>query len=84
MGTAYVTAIYPLTAAAIMYGYLYGELGWLTILKDAFIRDELSKGRYDPALTKVCAEMMFEVFGRTLKVELGEGDGKELVVENVC
>ncbi|EFR03405.1 dienelactone hydrolase [Nannizzia gypsea CBS 118893] len=50
----------------------------------AFIRDELSKGRYDPALTKVCAEMMFEVFGRTLKVELGEGDGKELVVENVC
>lgn len=56
----------------------------LTASKDAFIRDELSKGRYDPALTKVCAEMMFEVFGRTLKVELGEGDGKELVVENVC
>ncbi|KAG5218156.1 hypothetical protein GY632_5830 [Trichophyton interdigitale] len=61
--------------------FSFYEAAWA---QHAFIRDELSKGRYDPALTKVCAEMMFEVFGRTLKVELGEGDGKELVVENVC
>lgn len=51
---------------------------------DAFIRDELSKGRYDPALTKVCNEMMFEMFGRTLKVQLGESDGKEVEIEDVC
>lgn len=51
---------------------------------DAFIRDELSKGRYDPAVTKVCVEMMFELFERTLKVELGEADGKEFKVEDVC
>ncbi|KAI5291832.1 hypothetical protein KEM54_005690 [Ascosphaera aggregata] len=28
---------------------------------DAFIRDELSKGRYDPALTQVCAATMVEL-----------------------
>lgn len=51
---------------------------------DAFIRDELSKGRYDPAISKVCFEMLLELFGRTLKVDLGEGDGKTLEVEDVC
>lgn len=54
------------------------------VYADAFIRDELSKGRYDPALTKLCNEMMFELFGRTLKVELGESDGKEVEIEDVC
>lgn len=51
---------------------------------DAFIRDELSKGRYDPAITKSCFEMLLELFGRTLKLDLGEHDGKEPVVEDVC
>lgn len=51
---------------------------------DAFIRDELSKGRYDPAITKVCFEMLLELFGRTLKLDLGEHDGKGLEVEDVC
>jgi hypothetical protein len=51
---------------------------------DAFIRDELSKGRYDPAITKACFEMLLELFGRTLKLDLGEHDGKKLVVEDVC
>ena len=51
---------------------------------DAFIRDELSKGRYDPAISKVCFEMLLELFGRTLKLDLGEHDGKELKVEDVC
>ncbi|EPE33068.1 alpha/beta-Hydrolase [Glarea lozoyensis ATCC 20868] len=50
----------------------------------AFIRDELSKGRYDPAITKVCFEMMLELFGRTLKLDLGSHDGKQQVVENIC
>lgn len=51
---------------------------------DAFIRDELSKGRYDPAITKSCFEMLLELFGRTLKLDLGEHDGKKLVVQDVC
>ncbi|KAK5798329.1 hypothetical protein VI817_004620 [Penicillium citrinum] len=51
---------------------------------DAFIRDELSKGRYDPAITKTCFEMLLELFGRTLKLDLGEHDGKEMFVEDVC
>lgn len=51
---------------------------------DAFIRDELSKGRYDPAITKVCFEMLLELFGRTLKLDLGDHDGQKLVIEDVC
>lgn len=56
---------------------------WLMQL-DAFIRDELSKGRYDPAITKVCFEMLLELFGRTLKLDLGEHDGQKQVIEDVC
>lgn len=51
---------------------------------DAFIRDELSKGRYDPAISKTCFEMLLELFGRTLKIELGDHDGQALKIENVC
>jgi dienelactone hydrolase len=36
----------------------------------AFIRDELSKGRYDPAVTGVCWAMMMELFGRTIQLDL--------------
>ena len=50
----------------------------------AFIRDELSKGRYDPAITKMCFEMLLEVFERRLKIDLGEHSGEKLVVEDVC
>lgn len=50
----------------------------------AFIRDELSKGRYDPALTKSCMEWLFELFERKLKLDYGEHDGKKQVIENVC
>ena len=51
---------------------------------DAFIRDELSKGRYDPAITGVCFQMLLELFERTLKLDLGPADGKKQVIENVC
>lgn len=44
----------------------------------------MSKGRYDPAISKVCFEMLVELFGRTLKLDLGEHDGKKLEVEDVC
>ena len=53
-------------------------------LLDAFIRDELSKGRYDPAILKICFEMLLELFGRTLKSDLGSHDGGEQKIENVC
>ncbi len=51
---------------------------------DAFIRDELSKGRYDPAVSGVCFEMLLEVFGRMLRSELGARAGGEREVEDVC
>lgn len=53
-------------------------------MADAFIRDELSKGRYDPAISKSCFEMLLELFNRTLKLDLGDHDGKKLEIEDVC
>jgi len=50
----------------------------------AFIRDELSKGRYDPAVTKVCFEVLLELFGRALKTDLGPRDGAVGEPEHVC
>ncbi|KAF2731024.1 alpha/beta-hydrolase [Polyplosphaeria fusca] len=57
------------------------EAAWA---QHAFIRDELSKGRYDAALAGVCFEMLREVFGRTLRGDLGERSGGEVEVEDVC
>ncbi|KAL9004600.1 MAG: hypothetical protein Q9188_002609, partial [Gyalolechia gomerana] len=51
---------------------------------DAFIRDELSKGRYDPHISKVCFEMLLELFSRTLRSDLGPRAGSEQKVENTC
>jgi carboxymethylenebutenolidase len=51
---------------------------------DAFIRDELSKGRYDPAISKICFEILLELFGRTLKLDLGSHDGIAQEIEDVC
>jgi carboxymethylenebutenolidase len=50
----------------------------------AFIRDELSKGRYDAALTGICFEMLKELFGRTLRSDLGPRAGGEMEIEDVC
>ncbi|KAL9135962.1 MAG: hypothetical protein Q9175_002839, partial [Cornicularia normoerica] len=50
----------------------------------AFIRDELSKGRYDPFVSKICFEMLLEVFGRALKSDLGPRDGAMEEIEDVC
>ncbi|PTU20839.1 hypothetical protein P175DRAFT_0509364 [Aspergillus ochraceoroseus IBT 24754] len=61
--------------------FSFYEVAWA---QHAFIRDELSKGRYDPAITKACFEMLLELFGRTLKLDLGEHDGKKLEIEDVC
>ncbi|KOS22617.1 putative carboxymethylenebutenolidase [Escovopsis weberi] len=48
--------------------FSFHEFAWA---QHAFIRDELSKGRYDPAVTKVCFEILLELFGRVLKTDLG-------------
>lgn len=57
------------------------EFAWA---QHAFIRDELSKGRYDPAVSKICFEVLLELFGRTLKTELGPRDGEVAEPEHVC
>ena len=59
----------------------FHEFAWA---QHAFIRDELSKGRYDPAITKVCFEVSLEVFERVLKTELGEKEGNVAPAEHVC
>lgn len=41
------------------------ELAWA---QHAFVRDEMSKGRFDPAITGVCMELLYELFGRTIGV----------------
>jgi carboxymethylenebutenolidase len=56
---------------------------WLTF-PDAFIRDESSKGRYDAALTGICFEMLKELFGRTLRSDLGPRTNGEVDIEDVC
>ncbi|KAI9777008.1 MAG: hypothetical protein M1839_009152 [Geoglossum umbratile] len=63
----------------VVFGFY--EVAWA---QHAFIRDELSKGRYDPGISKICFEMLLELFGRTLKIELGERSGEAHKVEDVC
>lgn len=61
--------------------FSFHEFAWA---QHAFIRDELSKGRYDPAISKVCFEVLLELFGRVLRTELGEREGGVGEVEHVC
>ena len=49
----------------------------------AFIRDELSKGRYDPAIAGICFQMLLELFQRVLRSDLGPVAGAA-EVEHVC
>lgn len=61
--------------------FSFYEVAWA---QHAFIRDELSKGRYDPAIAGICFQMLLELFGRTLNGDLGpreDGDGE---VKDVC
>lgn len=68
-----------LRSAGVVFSFY--EFAWA---QHAFIRDELSKGRYDPAITKVCFEVLLELFGRVLKTDLGPRDGKPEKIEHVC
>ena len=51
---------------------------------DAFIRDELSKGRYDPTIAGICFQMLLELFDRVLKTDLGPREGSNDKLEHVC
>lgn len=70
---------HKMRAAGVVFSW--HEFAWA---QHAFIRDELSKGRYDPAITKACFEVLLELFGRTLKVDLGARDGAPEKLEHVC
>ncbi|KAI1293359.1 dienelactone hydrolase [Xylaria venustula] len=61
--------------------FSFYEFAWA---QHAFIRDELSKGRYDPAITKICFEVLVELFGRVLKSDLGPRDTTPKKIEHVC
>lgn len=52
----------------------------------AFIRDEMSKGRFDAAISKVCFELLLETFGRTIGRDLGQKqvDGGSTEQKLVC
>ena len=68
-----------LRAAGTVFNFY--EFAWA---QHAFIRDELSKGRYDPGYTKICFEVLLELFNRTLKTDLGPRDDTPQKVEHVC
>ncbi|QIW98582.1 hypothetical protein AMS68_004100 [Peltaster fructicola] len=61
--------------------FSFYEVAWA---QHAFIRDELSKGRYDPAIAGICFQMLLELFGRTLNGDLGPASSEEQVIEDVC
>jgi len=61
--------------------FSFYEVAWA---QHAFIRDELSKGRYDAQITGVCFQMLLELFGRVLKTDLGEREGGEEKIEDIC
>lgn len=61
--------------------FSFWEPAWA---QHAFIRDELSKGRYDPALSGICFQMLLELFGRSLTSDLGPLVSETGEVEDVC
>ncbi|KAI4675771.1 uncharacterized protein J4E88_007806 [Alternaria novae-zelandiae] len=63
---------------------IFGKMDTHVPAEDAFIRDELSKGRYDAALSGICFEMLKELFDRTLRSDLGPKSGGDVEVEDVC
>ncbi|KAF2007569.1 alpha/beta-hydrolase [Amniculicola lignicola CBS 123094] len=65
--------------AGVLFSFY--EVAWA---QHAFIRDELSKGRYDPAIAGICFEMLKELFSRTLSSTLGPRSGEEVEIEDVC
>lgn len=50
----------------------------------AFIRDELSKGRYNAVISKICFEILLELFDRTIKLDIGSPDGMAQDILDFC
>lgn len=50
----------------------------------AFVRDEESKGRYDPAVTSLGLTLLYELFHRTLTLDLGQANTDPVKVDDVC
>lgn len=50
----------------------------------AFVRDEFSKGRYDPAVTGIGFTILLELFNRVLKLDLGAPLVEQVPVDHVC
>jgi carboxymethylenebutenolidase len=50
----------------------------------AFVRDEFSKGRYDPAVTGIGFTILLELFNRVLKLDLGTPVIDPVPVDHVC
>ncbi|ETW01739.1 hypothetical protein H310_06344, partial [Aphanomyces invadans] len=47
------------------------DFAWMELKADhAFIRDESSKGRYDPSIAKICLDALVELFHRKLTLNL--------------
>ncbi|KAJ3206543.1 hypothetical protein HDU67_008103 [Dinochytrium kinnereticum] len=52
------------------------DFSWVELpAQHAFLRDELSKGRYDPPLARIGFDVMMETFHRRLYLDLGDGGG---------
>mmetsp|Transcript_1714 Transcript_1714/g.3131 ORF Transcript_1714/g.3131 Transcript_1714/m.3131 type:complete len:277 (-) Transcript_1714:447-1277(-) len=51
--------------------------------KHAFVRDELSKGRFDFPIAKICEAMMLEMFQRKLQLGLGSREDEDAYAEFV-
>ncbi|CAK4556635.1 unnamed protein product [Aphanomyces euteiches] len=53
------------------------DFTWMELKADhAFIRDELSKGRYDPAVAKICFDALVELFHRRLSLNMVDSNPK--------
>ena len=86
LGAALVTSFFPSSSSSSSF-FCWRQASLTEFenrFADAFIRDELSKGRYDPAIAGICFSMLLELFGRTLKSDLGRRSGGDVEVEDVC
>jgi carboxymethylenebutenolidase len=49
------------------------NFAWVELnAEHAFIRDEFSKGRYNPQITRICLDMMFELFQRQIQLGIAK------------
>lgn len=71
-------------AANSFHSKLTHQSSTLTCFPPLNYTDELSKGRFDGALTRNCIGFMLEVFDRTIGRDLGPKLGKDEKPEHIC